>query len=46
MEAKPYIGYTNDFLKKLRYLPDLPEDSIIFTIDVVVLYPGISNEHA
>ena len=31
-------------MKKLRYLPGLPEDSIIRTIDIVGLYPSIPNE--
>ena len=44
MQVKSYIKDTNDFLKKLRDLPDLPEDSIICTIDVVGLYPSIPNE--
>ena len=37
-KLKPYIENTNDFLKKLRDLRDLPEDSIICTIDVIGLY--------
>ena len=44
MQVKSYIKDTNDFLKKLRDLPDLPEDSIICTNDVVGLYPSIPNE--
>ena len=44
MQVKSYIKDTNDFLKKLRDLPDLLEDSIICTIDVVGLYPSIPNE--
>ena len=44
MQVNSYITDTNDFLKKLRDLPDLPEDSIICTIDVVGLYPSIPNE--
>ena len=44
MQVKSYIKDTNDFLKKRRYLPDLPQDSIICTIDVVGLYPSIPNE--
>ena len=44
MQVKPYIKDTNDFVKKLRDLPDLPEESIICTIDVVSLYPSIPNE--
>ena len=42
MHVKSYIKDTNDFLKKLRYHPDLPEESIICAI--VGLYPTISNE--
>ena len=44
MQVKSYIKDTNDFLKKLRILPDLPQDSIICTIDVVGLYHNIPNE--
>ena len=44
MQVKSYIKDTNYFLKKLRDLPDLPEDSIVFTIDVVGSYPSIPNE--
>ena len=44
MQVKSYIKDTNDFLKKLRDLPDLPEESVICTIDVVGLYPSIPNE--
>ena len=43
MQVKSYIKDT-DFLKKLRDFPDLPEDSIICTIDVVVLYASIPYE--
>ena len=32
------------FLKKLRELPDLPEDSIICNLDEVGLYLNILNE--
>ena len=44
MQVKSYIKDTNDFLKNLRDLPDLPQDSIICTIDAVGLYPSIPNE--
>ena len=44
MQVKSYIKDTNDFLKKLRDLPDLPQDSIICTIDVVGLYLSIPKE--
>ena len=43
-EVKSYIKDTNDFLKKLRDLPDLPQDSILCTIDVVGLYPNIPHK--
>ena len=38
------IKDTNDFLKKIRGLADLPEDSITCTIDAIGLYPSIPNE--
>ena len=44
MQVKSYVKDTNDFLKKLRDLPDLPEESIICTIGVVGLYPNIPSE--
>ena len=44
MQVNSYIKDTNNILKKLRDLPDLPNESIIYTIDVVGLYPSISNE--
>ena len=43
MRVKSYIKDTNGFFKKLRDLPDLPQDSIICAIDVVGLYPSIPN---
>ena len=46
MKVKSYIKDTNDFLKKLRDLPDWPEESIICSIDVVGLYPSIPNEES
>ena len=36
-EVKSYIKVTNDFLKKLRSLPNLPDDIILCTVDVVGL---------
>ena len=41
---KSYIKDTNDFLKKLSDLSDLPQHSILCTIDVVVLYPNIPHD--
>ena len=43
-KVKSYIKDTNDFLRKIRDLPDLPADSIFCTIDVVGLYPNIPHE--
>ena len=37
-EVKSYIKDTNDFLKKLRSLPDLPDDAILCTVDVHVFF--------
>ena len=44
MQVKSYIKDTNDFFRKLRDLPDLPEESIICTVDVVGLYHSIPNK--
>ena len=44
MQVKSYIKDTQDFLKKLRDPPYLPEESIICTTDVVGLYLSIPNE--
>ena len=43
-EVKSYIKDNNDFLKKLRSLPNLPDDIILCTVDVVGLYPNIPHE--
>ena len=43
-EVKSYIKDTNDFLKKLCSLPNLPDDIILCTVDVVGLYPNIPHE--
>ena len=40
-EIKVYINDTNDFLRKLGEVSDLPDDVILCTIDVVGLYPHI-----
>ena len=42
-KVKSYIKDTNGFLRKLDALPSLPEDIILFTIDVVGLYPNIPH---
>ena len=43
-KVRSYIKETNEFLKKLRDLPLLPEDFLLFTIDLVGLYPNIPFE--
>ena len=42
--VKSYIKDTNDFLNKLRSLPNLPDNIILCMIDVVGLYPNIPHE--
>ena len=42
--VKSYIKDTNHFLKKLRSLPNLPDDIILCTVDVLGLYPNIPHE--
>ena len=41
--VKSYIKHTNEFLKKLRYLPKLLDGIILCTMDVVGLYPNLPN---
>ena len=41
--VKSYIKDTNDFLRKLSVLNDLPDDFILCTVDVVGLYPNIPH---
>ena len=41
---KSFVKDTNDFLKKLPNLPDLPSDIILCTIDVVGLYANIPHK--
>ena len=43
-KVKSYIKDTNDFLKNLRSLTDLPSDIILCSVDVVDLYPNISHD--
>ena len=45
-KVKSYIKDTNDFLKKLRSLPNLPDDIIFSAVDVVGLYPKIPHNEA
>ena len=41
---KLYIKNVNDFLTKLQNLPKRSDDIIVYTLDVVGLYPNIANE--
>ena len=43
-KVKSYIKYTNDFLKKLFSLTNLPDNSLLCTMDVVGLYPNIPHD--
>ena len=43
-KVKSFIKDTNDFLKKLDELRDLPDEFILCTIDVVGLYPNIPHK--
>ena len=43
-EVKSYIQDTHDFLKKLCSLPNLPDDIILCTVDIVGLYPNIPHD--
>ena len=42
--SRSYIKDTNDFLLKLQELGKLPENSILFSLDVVSLYTNIPTE--
>ena len=43
-KVKFYIQDTNDFLKNIANLPPLPDDLILWTIDIVGLFPNIPYE--
>ena len=43
-KVKSFIKDTNDSLKKLNELRDLPLDFILCTIDVVGLYPNVPHK--
>ena len=43
-KVESYIKDTNDFLKKLRSLTNLPGNSLLCTMDVVGLYPNIPHD--
>ena len=44
-KVKSYIKDTNDFLRKIKNLPPLPEGALLCTIDVVGLYPNIPHDY-
>ena len=39
-----YIKDSGDFLRKIKQIGNLPENSILVTVDVVGLYPSIPHE--
>ena len=43
-KVKLYIKDTNDFLKRLHSLTNLPDSSLLCMMDVVGLYPNILHD--
>ena len=43
-KVKSFMNDTNDFMKKLNELRDLPDEFILCTIYVVGLYPNIPHK--
>ena len=43
-ESWSYIKDSNDFIKKVKNLKDIPQDALLVTADVVGLYPSIPHE--
>ena len=39
-----YIKDSNDFIKKIKHLKNIPDNAILVTADVVGLYPSIPHE--
>ena len=39
-----YIKDSNDFIKKIKHLKNIPDNALLVTVDVVGLYPSISHE--
>ena len=39
-----YIKDSGDFLRKIKQIGNLPENSILVTVDVAGLYPSILHE--
>ena len=42
--VKSYVKDTNDFLKRIRGLGNIPENAILCSVDVVGLYPSIPHD--
>ena len=45
-EIKSYIKDSNDFLKKVLFLRNLPDKIILCNLDVLGLYPKISHDES
>ena len=43
-KVKSYIKDTNDLLKRFRFLTNLPDNNLLFTMDVIGLYPNIPHD--
>ena len=43
MRSLPYIKNTSDFLRKLKPITEVPENSYLITVDVKLLYTSIPN---
>ena len=43
-KVNSYIKHTDDFLRKFQNLPKLLDGVILYTIDVVGLYPNVPND--
>ena len=39
-----YIKDSNDFIKKIKHLTNIPDNAILVSADVVRLYPSIPQE--
>ena len=42
-ESRSYIKDSNDFIKRLKEIKELPKDAIIVTADFIGLYPSIPH---
>ena len=42
-ESRSYIKDSNDFIKRLKEIKELPKDAIIVTADFIGLYPNIPH---